>query len=352
MTTHAPVPLWIGTYPHAGIGTPAGLGEGVWRVDLDPATGRLLDGRLVVRTPAPTFLAADPAGRVLLGVDESAAGTVTAWDVTADGGLAPRATVGSGGAHPCHLLRTPQALYVANYSDGALGVLPLAADGGFAPEVLAAGGAVQRFEHAGSGPVADRQGGPHAHFAALTPDGRHLLVADLGTDELRRYARAADGSLADAGVAATLPPGTGPRHLAFSADGTLLHVAGELDATLHVLAWDAATATGTPRAVLPAAPDHDGGAPAHVLRDGDRLLMGVRGVDVLTTWTLGPDGTPGTPAVATLPGRTPRHHEVVAGWTVVALQEEHLLVVLDRAGAEVGRLELPSPACIVPVTAV
>ncbi|WP_197513132.1 hypothetical protein [Tessaracoccus coleopterorum] len=29
--------LWVGTYPAAGQGTPTGLGEGIWRISLDPA---------------------------------------------------------------------------------------------------------------------------------------------------------------------------------------------------------------------------------------------------------------------------------------------------------------------------
>ena len=56
-------PLWIGTYPVAGAGTPVGLGEGIWRVDLDPATGALSNARQVVETPSPSFLALHPAAR-------------------------------------------------------------------------------------------------------------------------------------------------------------------------------------------------------------------------------------------------------------------------------------------------
>jgi hypothetical protein len=37
--TSARTSLWIGTYPAAGVGSPAGLGEGVWRVELDAASG-------------------------------------------------------------------------------------------------------------------------------------------------------------------------------------------------------------------------------------------------------------------------------------------------------------------------
>src|SRR5690606_40575868 len=34
---------------------------------------------------------------------------------------------------------------------------------------------------------ADRQAGPHAHSSIVSPGGGWLVVADLGTDELRAY---------------------------------------------------------------------------------------------------------------------------------------------------------------------
>lgn len=350
--------LWIGTFPHAGIGTAAGLGEGVWRVGLDPSTGALTAPRQVVTTPAPTFLAAHPSGRWVYAVGESVPGTVSALEVDPDGGLAVRATVASGGAAPCHLLATDEALYVANYVDGAVGVVPLAPDGAFDPAVVAAGRPAQVFAHTGAGPDPDRQEGPHAHFVALTPDARHVLVADLGTDELRRWVRGADGRLTPDGVAATLPPGTGPRHLAFAADGTRLHVVGELDAAVHVLEWHPRTATATHLQRVPAVPQAQAAdgvrrSPSHVLLDGDRLLLGVRalglrGPDAVSVLDVRPDGSLGAPVTQPLDGATPRHLAVVHGWTVVALQDAHAVVVLDPHGPEVSRVDLPSPACVVP----
>ncbi|QCB95449.1 lactonase family protein [Cellulomonas shaoxiangyii] len=342
--------MWVGTYPRAGIGTEPGRGEGVWVVDLDPATGTLNRPRPAVETPAPSFVVAHPSGRVVYAVAEDDPGTVTAFAVDDEGALSAVATVPVGGAHPCHLLLVEDALYVACYSDGVLAVLPLTPDGAFAPEVLAAPGPARTFTRAGSGPVTDRQEGSHAHFVALTPDARHVLVSDLGTDELRRYARAADGTLTDDGVAATLPPGTGPRHVAFAPDARHLYVVGELDAAVHVLAWDAASATGHPVAAAPAVDAaHAGGAapsPSHVLLEGDRLLLGVRGADVVTTYPVAADGSLGAGTSSPLGGRTPRHLDVVADWTVVALQDSHAVVVLDHDGTEVGRAPIPSPACI------
>src|SRR5450756_3172872 len=89
--TSARTALWIGTYPAAGTGTPAGLGEGIWRVDLDVASGRWGIAELVAVTPAPSFVAVHPSGGVLYAVGELTQGTVTAFavpDASAHGPLA------------------------------------------------------------------------------------------------------------------------------------------------------------------------------------------------------------------------------------------------------------------------
>ena len=105
--------LWIGTYPPAGIGTPPGRGEGIFRVDLDLATGALGEPRLVLEVPAPSFVVRRPDGEVLYATDESDAGRVAAFRVH-DDGLEPLGTASSGGTYPCHLLLDGDLLYVAN----------------------------------------------------------------------------------------------------------------------------------------------------------------------------------------------------------------------------------------------
>lgn len=352
--TGARTPLWIGTYPDAGAGSPVGQGEGVWSVDLDPATGELVDARLVVATPSPSFLALHPSGRVLYTTEEHADGRVGAFAVDDDGGLTLLARVPSGGDDPCHALVSPdgRTLYVANYSSGTLAVLPLDGDGRPADEPA------QVLAGAGGGPD-ERQDGPHAHFVTRTPDGRHLLAVDLGTDELRRYRVRPDGLLDEDGVAVRFAPGTGPRHLAWSADGASAYVVGELDVTVQVVAWDPATATGEVVQVLPVtdAPAVDEGRrpgtsgrrlPAHVLLDGDRLVVGVRTADVLTTLVVGPDGRVRHERDVPLPGSWPRHHEVVDGRLLVAQQLHGGLVALAPDGTVTGRADVPVPTCVLP----
>lgn len=382
--------LWIGTYPVAGAGSPAGLGEGIWRARVDPATGTWHGARQVAELPAPSFLVAHPSGSVVYAVGETADGTVTALGADGvdldDGLLRPLGTVRSGGDDPCHLLLAPgaTALYVTNYSSGTVGVLPLAADGTWSEEVLAAGGPVQVFTAAdsmtsGPGPEVDRQDGPHAHAALVAPGGRHLLVTDLGTDELRRYRIRGDGLLEADGIAARLPAGTGPRHLA-AGPGGHVYVVGELDSTVHVLRWAPDTATAVLVQTVPAcstAPRPDGrgrrNLAAHLDVVDRRVLVSVRGADVLTSFAVSPGGSELTPLGEWPTGGTwPRHFAVVDGAVVAANQISSTVAVgtvgsdrpvgtvgtdrpvtptEDGAAAEAVRhlLDLPAPACVVPV---
>lgn len=364
------VRLWLGTSPDD---RPDAVSGGIWSADLDRLTGRLDEPVLRARTPAPSFLALSADARSLFAAGETTPGAVTRFAIDADGGLRQVERVSSGGSGPCHLLVHPdgRALYVANYVSGSVGVLPLRVGTDGAQELV--GGVAQVFEHSGRGPVTDRQDGPHAHSTLLSPDGAFLLACDLGTDEVRRYRVRPDGLLDADGVAFRLPPGTGPRHAAWG-PGNHLYVTGELDATVHVLAWDGRALH--PVAVVPVgptahAPDRASGAPgtqalpAHVVVHAGLVLASVRGPDVVAGWRPTDGGAHLTPAGRLDVGEGaagavwPRHFAVVPGpagdWLVVAGQRADRLVVLGlgdvrtdvRPGEPVATGLLPAPTCVV-----
>ena len=89
----------------------------------------------------------------------------------------------SAGADPCYISvdKDQKNVFVANYSSGALSVLPINKDGSLnAPS--------QVIQDTGQGtPDTSRQKGPHVHMAFLSPDEKYLLYTDLGTDKLNVY---------------------------------------------------------------------------------------------------------------------------------------------------------------------
>ena len=374
--------LIIGTYP---AGETAGSGEGLWEVFLSAETGELSGARQLVETPSPSFVALHPNGHTVFAVSELDEGEVVAFTLTADG-LTEEASRPTLGMHPCHVVARQDQVWVANYSSGTFTALGVDATGAFT-------GQVQSFGHAGSGPDPDRQEGPHAHYALPAPDGDGAWVVDLGTDEVRRYsaAGAVPPGLAADGIAATLPPGSGPRHGVVHPSGTVV-VVGELDSRVHLLrpvreaeaeaeAAEPGAAHGSWEvyASVPACQTPDPGTgsyPSHVAlsTDGTRLYVAVRGPDVLSTFAVTSDGAglAHLTHLADTPvgGVWPRHFAVLAGAAapgeggadgepagdvvVVANQNSSTLAVLqiDRvtgAGTLTARLDLPAPACVLPV---
>lgn len=354
------VALWIGTYPAAG--DAPGTGEGIWRVGVAP-DGTFAGGELVAQVGSPSFLALTPSGRTLVAVTEAEPGGITSFQVSDAGSLTPAGHASSGGTSPCHTLATGTSAWVANYGDGTAALTPLADDGAL--------GVPRTFPYSGTGPVADRQEGSHAHSVQVWGD--RVLVADLGTDELRTYPLDAPALSDPAGppsgtVAAVLPPGTGPRHLVELPDGTILLV-GELDCRLHVLVPAGAGRlehVGSVAITGRTLPDGSAGYPSHITVAGDLVHVGVRGPDVLSVLRVraAPAGVDGPGVLGHLivehvfdvelgAGAWPRHHAVLdqGGLVVVAAQytDELVALRLDPAsgrGEVTDRLALPVPACV------
>ncbi len=139
----------------------------------------------------------------------------------------------TGADAPCHLAVDAERglAYVSHYHGGAVAVLALARDG--APS---AGVAMMRAPQAWDG--VDRaalRSRPHA--AALVPGTEEVLVADCGRDVLLLYRVRAtvEGATAELLDALLLPPGTGPRHVAFHAELQVAFVSNQNDAGVSVV---------------------------------------------------------------------------------------------------------------------
>jgi 6-phosphogluconolactonase len=228
-----PIGFYIGTYTGHG-------SDGIYYSRLDPSTGRLDKPILAAKTDNPSFIALHPSGKYLYAVDETGTGEVCAFAVDPHtAGLTAINRRPSHGSYPCHLSidRTGACLLVANYGTGTFAAYPIGPDGAIAP-------AGSMPHDTGHGPVADRQEGPHAHGIwpmplSPTPVGwsRNALGCDLGTDQLRIFhLDPIGGHLTPANPPfLPLPPGTGPRHIAFSHDARFLYLIAELDNTISVL---------------------------------------------------------------------------------------------------------------------
>jgi len=140
--------------------------------------------------------------------------------------------VATHGDAPCYVaLNADQScLVVANYGSGSIALFRLDAETGLP---LAPPNVRCNF---GSGPVEERQGGPHAHCACFSPDQRWLYHVDLGTDEILAYPFDRK-SVAIGGrqLAFAAAAGSGPRHLVFHPEQPLALLVSELASTLTLL---------------------------------------------------------------------------------------------------------------------
>nr|WP_262417426.1 lactonase family protein [Pseudomonas sp. SH10-3B] len=92
-------------------------------------------------------------------------------------------------------------------------------------------------------PIRTYKTGLHAHSLRTDPSNRFAYAGNLGTDHVLQYRfDAATGALTPIGSGfVSVPANTGPRHLAFSANGKYLYVVGEMSGTVTAFAIDAST---------------------------------------------------------------------------------------------------------------
>ena len=215
--------------------------EGIQLFNLDYTSGQLTYVKGVMGIENPSFLILTKDLRCLYAVVEASeyhgtpGGGVVGYEISEEGSiLKPLNNQPTNGDHPCHLSlsHSEDALFVTNYSGGSVSAYQIMKDGNLSVQS-------DFHQHQGSSVNLKRQEGPHAHMAHLTPDGRHLLVTDLGTDQLIAYQIHPQGKLVlIKDRCLELPPGSGPRHLTFSSSNKSMYLINELGNTILVFAVD------------------------------------------------------------------------------------------------------------------
>jgi 6-phosphogluconolactonase len=264
-------------------------------------------------------------------------------------------TVSSGGGGACHLVvdKTGGNLLVANYGSGSVACFRLAQDGRI-------GERTALIQHAGAGPNAGRQRGPHAHSVVLSPDNRFLFVPDLGLDKIFIYRfDAGQGTLsANDPPFGAVPPGSGSRHFAFHPNGRFAYAVNEMKSSVTAFAFDRETgALRDPRTVSNL-PDGfsgvDNSAEIEVDAGGKFLYASNRGHDSITIYSIDPaSGALTTVDRVPAQGKTPRNFKIdpTGRYLFAANQDSDSIVVFSR-NADTGRLKaltevhLSAPVCI------
>jgi 6-phosphogluconolactonase len=233
---------YIGTYSR-------GDSKGIYSFVLDTAAGTLTPEGLVAETENPSFLAIHPTGKYLYAVNEidkyqgQASGSVTSFKINASSGKLERLNeVAAGGTTTCHvnISRNGKFAVIANYGSGSCAAFALGPDGKL-------GERTAFHQHAGTSSDPGRQKGPHAHSVNFDTQNKHVVVADLGLDQVKVYNfNAATGAMTPNEPAFTkVKAGSGPRHFSFHPSGKYAYVINEMACTVTAFNWNAAKGTLT-----------------------------------------------------------------------------------------------------------
>lgn len=292
----------------------SGDGVSVYRMDeaghltLLSATGK----------PNPTYLALSADKRFLYTVNElkeyheEASAAVSAYAINANTGeLTFLNRRMSGGADACYLTTNTNDshLLAANFTGGSFAVFPVLPDGSL-------GTASCFVQHYGSGANPARQASPHVHQITPDPEGKHVLVADLGTDKISVYRIDwATGLVSpNAAPAIRTEPGDGPRQFVFDRSGRFLYLVTELSNTVRAYAYDSGTGAAKFLQSLPTLPNDcvaDTTAACIKLHpNGEFLYASNRGYDSIASYRVHKDGTLTPLAIQKTGGKTPRDFNI------------------------------------------
>ena len=329
--------LVCGTYTASG-------SFGVYSLQFDPSTGKLevIDSARAVN---PSYLAFSPDASRVYAVDESGDDSgVYCIEFSPDTGRFGKVKRTSGtGADPCFIALIGNKLVTADYSGGSVSFFSIDSCGFI-------GKLTHRDCFSGCGSDSVRQAAPHIHCTMPSPDGKHLFVTDLGTDNIYHYRLSDNGaSLSD-----TLPvePGFGPRHITFTPDGKHCYVIGELSGKILALDFDGEKLF--PRQTVLCDSLHArASADIHTSRDGKFLYASNRRLgDGIRIFSIADDGSLSDVGY-TATGRHPRNFVVSPDnrFLLVASRDDNRIEVYSRnvnSGelSLISSLNLPMPVCL------
>ena len=312
---------------------------------------------------SPSFLTIHPNGQFIYSVNRNTVisgkrwGSVSAYSIDRKSGilihLNDQPTFGS---ESCHISIDSKGrlAFISNYSTGNVVVFPIVYDGKL-------GTITDAHQHTGKSIDMNRQKGPHAHCAMLSPDDRYLYVADLGIDKIKTYE-------IDYQIGKLLPipesdgimnPGAGPRHITFHQSGRFAYVIEELASSISVFYRNKNTGSLQMIQHIPTIPqdftDTNYCADIHIDPSGQFLYGSNRGHDSLAIFKINQEnGTLENIDYQSVYGKWPRNFLIdPKGEFVFVVNQNSDNLVIFKLNNKNGKLEkisdntiIPKPVCV------
>ncbi len=260
--------LFVGTYTNKG-------GEGIMTYSFNTKTGGLQQQGLAAKMNNPSFLAFSQDRNYLYTISEKNNSKISIFKTITDKSiLLPAYSEPTEGNGACYVSsdKDEEYLFVANYGSGNFSFIKLDnAKNIVSVKILKPG--------VGSNIDTTRQKAPHAHSLVPGPMGKYIYGADLGADRVFAFKKENREFVLHTGI--PLAPGTGPRHLDFSPDGSTMAVVGELSNTITLFSKDSSGCFTVKGKVFTTLPDNFAGdsysADIHFSQDGKFLYSSNRG---------------------------------------------------------------------------
>ena len=326
-----------------------GHGKGVYSCELDTATGEITLLHTTGGMDNPSYVARDRDGKHLYVASESFEGlsSVLSYSINDDQSLTEISRLQTNGEANCHVHAFGGKLYSASYMSGNLDVYSI--DSGQLTHE-------QTIAYQGNGPNKDRQEAAHAHQAMTSPDGKWLYVCDLGSDRIWRHR--VDDLKTEPGGFTVVPPGSGPRHLAFHPTLPFAYVVGELNTHLIVCRYDADSGELEVVEELKTLPDGFAGSPAaaavRVHPNGKALYFSNRQHNSVSTFSIDGDGKLNLESTQPAGGEEPRDINIdpSGSYLLIANQDGDNICVykLDPETGLPGAEIIQTFTCLTPVS--
>ena len=214
---------YVGSY------TFMGKAKGITVFDVDLEKGLFIP-RCEEEVNNASYLVASSSGKTLYSIADEG---VVSFRILENGSLARLNTASIRGMRGCHLSTdaNDRYLFVSGFHDGKSTVLRLNKDG-------SVGEIVDSVFHKGLGTVAERTFRPHITCTRRTPDGKFVMMADSGIDQVKIYRFSEQNeklSLVDA-IRCDLQ--SAPKCFRFSSDGKFIYLVYELKNVIDVFTYE------------------------------------------------------------------------------------------------------------------
>jgi 6-phosphogluconolactonase len=338
--------------------------SGIYVYTFNEQTGQLTRTDEFSGLKNPTFLNVDAARGLLYAIGETVneagqkVGEAASFTIDAATGklqLLNRAiTVAS---TTCHIQRDAESqfLTVTSYHGGMVGLSGIEADGSIGP-------LLDSRQHSGSSSHSERQDRPHPHSSFYSPDGRYLLVSDLGLDKIITYSLDRAGQQLMQVQEAEVQPGSGPRHLTFHPNGKFVYVINEINSTISAFAYEAEQGKLSALETVSTLPESvavdNSCAEIAISADGNFLYGSNRGHDSIVVYAVNGENGSLTPVqYISVEGGHPRHFALTPGGKyLLAANRDSDNIVTFAVDPSNGQLsytgiqeQVSKPVCVIPI---